>query len=78
MGSMYASVFFLGVQIASSVQPVVSVERTVFYREKAAGLYSALPYAFGQVSRLLNDQETRGRNIFIKMNFCFEFLFNRL
>ncbi|XP_073017623.1 pleiotropic drug resistance protein 1-like [Primulina eburnea] len=48
MGSMYASVFFLGVQIASSVQPVVSVERTVFYREKAAGLYSALPYAFGQ------------------------------
>ncbi|XP_073141601.1 pleiotropic drug resistance protein 1-like [Henckelia pumila] len=48
MGSMYASVFFLGVQIASSVQPVVSVERTVYYREKAAGLYSALPYAFGQ------------------------------
>ncbi|XP_073017629.1 pleiotropic drug resistance protein 1-like [Primulina eburnea] len=48
MGSMYAAVFFLGVQIASSVQPVVSVERTVFYREKAAGLYSALPYAFGQ------------------------------
>ncbi|XP_073135477.1 pleiotropic drug resistance protein 1-like isoform X3 [Henckelia pumila] len=49
MGSMYASVFFLGMQIASSVQPVVSVERTVYYREKAAGLYSALPYAFGQV-----------------------------
>ncbi|KAL8034647.1 hypothetical protein ABFX02_12G042200 [Erythranthe guttata] len=48
MGSMYASVFFLGTQIASSVQPVVSVERTVFYRERAAGLYSALPYAFGQ------------------------------
>ncbi|KAL7131981.1 hypothetical protein ABFS83_12G041400 [Erythranthe nasuta] len=48
MGSMYASVFFLGVQIASSVQPVVSVERSVFYRERAAGLYSALPYAFGQ------------------------------
>ncbi|KAK4428052.1 Pleiotropic drug resistance protein 1 [Sesamum alatum] len=48
MGSMYASVFFLGVQLASSVQPVVAVERTVFYRERAAGLYSALPYAFGQ------------------------------
>ncbi|KAL3631834.1 transcription factor [Castilleja foliolosa] len=48
MGSMYASVFFLGVQIASSVQPVVAVERVVFYRERAAGLYSALPYAFGQ------------------------------
>lgn len=49
MGSMYAAVFFLGVQLASSVQPVVAVERTVFYRERAAGLYSALPYAFGQV-----------------------------
>nr|AUB45106.1 ABA transporter [Camptotheca acuminata] len=49
MGSMYAAVLFLGVQNASSVQPVVSVERTVFYRERAAGLYSALPYAFAQV-----------------------------
>lgn len=49
MGSMYASVLFLGVSNASSVQPVVSVERTVFYRERAAGMYSALPYAFGQV-----------------------------
>ncbi|KAH6758772.1 pleiotropic drug resistance 12 [Perilla frutescens var. frutescens] len=48
MGSMYTSVFFLGVQIATSVQPVVAVERTVFYRERAAGSYSALPYAFGQ------------------------------
>ncbi|CAN4120751.1 unnamed protein product [Withania somnifera] len=49
MGSMYAAVLFLGVQNASSVQPVVSVERTVFYREKAAGMYSAIPYAFAQV-----------------------------
>ncbi|CAK9174669.1 unnamed protein product [Ilex paraguariensis] len=52
MGSMYAAVIFLGVQNASSVQPVVAVERTVFYRERAAGMYSALPYAFGQVSSL--------------------------
>ncbi|KAK4372801.1 hypothetical protein RND71_008185 [Anisodus tanguticus] len=49
MGSMYAAVLFLGVQNSSSVQPVVAVERTVFYREKAAGMYSAIPYAFGQV-----------------------------
>ncbi|WJZ94697.1 hypothetical protein VitviT2T_013532 [Vitis vinifera] len=48
MGSMYAAVLFLGVQNAQSVQPVVVVERTVFYRERAAGMYSALPYAFGQ------------------------------
>ncbi|XP_073124129.1 pleiotropic drug resistance protein 1-like [Henckelia pumila] len=49
MGSMYAAVLFLGVQNATSIQPVVAVERTVFYRERAAGMYSALPYAFGQV-----------------------------
>ena len=51
MGSMYAAVLFIGIQNASSVQPVVAVERTVFYREKAAGMYSALPYAFAQVSK---------------------------
>ncbi|KAL7166187.1 hypothetical protein ACSBR2_036964 [Camellia fascicularis] len=49
MGSMYAAVLFLGVQNAGSVQPVVAIERIVFYRERAAGMYSALPYAFGQV-----------------------------
>eukprot|EP01018_Ginkgo_biloba_P004087 Gb_05443 [translate_table: standard] len=48
MGSMYAACLFIGVNNASSVQPVVEVERTVFYRERAAGMYSALPYAFGQ------------------------------
>ncbi|CAN6583610.1 unnamed protein product [Malus baccata var. baccata] len=49
MGSMYAAVIFIGVQNGASVQPVVAVERTVFYRERAAGMYSALPYAFGQM-----------------------------
>ncbi|KAK7261881.1 hypothetical protein RIF29_28204 [Crotalaria pallida] len=49
VGSMQTAVLFLGVQNSSSVQPVVAVERTVFYREKAAGMYSALPYAFAQI-----------------------------
>ncbi|KAL6334259.1 hypothetical protein AAG906_014657 [Vitis piasezkii] len=48
MGSMYAAVIFLGFQNGQSVQPVVVVERTVFYRERAAGMYSAMPYAFAQ------------------------------
>ncbi|KAH9609117.1 hypothetical protein KSS87_004483 [Heliosperma pusillum] len=48
MGSMYAACLFLGVENASSIRPVIGVERTVFYREKAAGLYSALPYALAQ------------------------------
>ncbi|XP_061343431.1 pleiotropic drug resistance protein 1-like isoform X2 [Gastrolobium bilobum] len=49
MGSMYAAVFVIGMKNAISVQPVVAVERTVYYRERAAGMYSALPYAFAQV-----------------------------
>ncbi|KAJ0007315.1 hypothetical protein Pint_29985 [Pistacia integerrima] len=49
MGSMYGAVLFLGVQNATAVQPVVAVERTVFYREKAAGMYSPMSYAFAQV-----------------------------
>lgn len=50
MGSLYAAVMFIGVQNSQMVQPVVDVERTVFYRERAAGMYSAIPYAFGQVA----------------------------
>ncbi|KAF9593932.1 hypothetical protein IFM89_026175 [Coptis chinensis] len=49
MGSMFAAVIFLGVSNASSVQPVVDIERSVFYRERAAGMFSALPYALSQV-----------------------------
>ncbi|KAK1393969.1 hypothetical protein POM88_013025 [Heracleum sosnowskyi] len=49
MGSMYTAVIFIGVQNASSVQPVVAVERTVLYRERAAGMYSSLAYALAQV-----------------------------
>ncbi|KAM1255015.1 hypothetical protein TB2_028837 [Malus domestica] len=48
MGALYAACLFLGVNNASSVQPIVSIERTVFYREKAAGMYSPLAYAAAQ------------------------------
>ncbi|KAL6967069.1 Pleiotropic drug resistance protein 2 [Sarracenia purpurea var. burkii] len=50
LGATYAAVFFLGGSNASAVQSVVAVERTVFYRERAAGMYSELPYAFAQVA----------------------------
>ncbi|KAK4479596.1 hypothetical protein RD792_015114 [Penstemon davidsonii] len=49
IGAMYASVLFVGINNCATIQPVVSIERTVFYREKAAGMYSALPYAMAQV-----------------------------
>ncbi|KAG0452254.1 hypothetical protein HPP92_025803 [Vanilla planifolia] len=50
MGVIYASVFFLGASNANSVQPVVAIERTVFYRERATGMYSSLAYAIAQLS----------------------------
>ncbi|KAF5470085.1 hypothetical protein F2P56_010628 [Juglans regia] len=50
LGAMFAAVVFLGGINSSTVQSVVAIERTVFYRERAAGMYSALPYAFGQVA----------------------------
>jgi hypothetical protein len=50
MGALYASTLFLGASNTLTVQPVVvAVERTVFYRERAAGMYSTLPYSFAQV-----------------------------
>ncbi|RVX20123.1 Pleiotropic drug resistance protein 2 [Vitis vinifera] len=50
LGATYAAILFLGASNATAVQPVVAVERTVFYRERAAGMYSELPYAFAQVA----------------------------
>ncbi|KAK9989670.1 hypothetical protein SO802_029909 [Lithocarpus litseifolius] len=50
MGSMYAAILFLGFQNSTSVEPVVAVERTVFYRERATGMFSVLPYAFTQAA----------------------------
>lgn len=51
LGAMYAAVLFLGATNASAVQSIVAIERTVFYRERAAGMYSPLPYAFAQVTQ---------------------------
>ncbi|XVF55669.1 hypothetical protein PTKIN_Ptkin06aG0055600 [Pterospermum kingtungense] len=50
LGAMYSAVLFLGATNASAVQSIVAIERTVFYRERAAGMYSELPYAFAQVA----------------------------
>lgn len=49
LGATYSAVLFLGASNAAAVQSVVAIERTVFYRERAAGMYSELPYAFAQV-----------------------------
>jgi hypothetical protein len=40
---------FLGGTNISVAPSVVTIKRTIFYREKAARMYSPLPYAFAQV-----------------------------
>ncbi|KAJ8768124.1 hypothetical protein K2173_021064 [Erythroxylum novogranatense] len=50
LGATYAAAILLGSSNAGSIQSVVAMERIVFYRERAAGMYSELPYAFAQVA----------------------------
>ncbi|XP_019054935.1 PREDICTED: pleiotropic drug resistance protein 3-like isoform X1 [Nelumbo nucifera] len=49
LGSMFIAVIFLGINNCSSVLPFISIERTVLYREKFAGMYSSWAYSFAQV-----------------------------
>ncbi|GAY38375.1 hypothetical protein CUMW_036220 [Citrus unshiu] len=53
MEALYASCLFLGVNNAASVQTIVSIERTVFYREKAAEMYSPIPFAVAQDKQMM-------------------------
>ncbi|CAL0305014.1 unnamed protein product [Lupinus luteus] len=50
VGSMYMAMLFMGRNNAGTVRPVLLAERTVFYRERAAGMYSAFPYAIAQAA----------------------------
>ncbi|KAL3690439.1 hypothetical protein R1sor_016748 [Riccia sorocarpa] len=49
IGCIYISLIFLGVNNSRQIQPMVATERTVFYRERGAGMYSAIAYGIGQV-----------------------------
>ena len=53
---MYFAVAFVGFENCITAQSVIAVERTVFYRERAAGMYSAIPYALSQVSSMASIQ----------------------
>jgi hypothetical protein len=53
MGALFICITFLGTSNASGVQPVVAVERPVFYREVASGMYSKVPFAVAQVRMAL-------------------------
>ncbi|CAJ2632862.1 unnamed protein product [Trifolium pratense] len=47
-GFMYTATLIIGAKNCNSVQPLVGIERVVFYRERGAGMYSALAYAVSQ------------------------------
>lgn len=47
-GVIFMSVLFVGATNAMTVQGVISNERKVFYRERAAGMYGEMPFAFAQ------------------------------
>ena len=54
MGAIYTTALFLGFTNTNGVEPVVAIERTVFYRERGAGMYSELAYAYAQVNLIHN------------------------
>ena len=53
-GALYFCTFFLGIVNSLIVQPVAAAERTVFYRERAAHMYSVLPYVLSLVHLLMH------------------------
>lgn len=49
MGVLFSSTLFVGISNCLSIQHLVAAQRTVFYRERAAGMYSVLPFALAQL-----------------------------
>ncbi|GAB4820274.1 hypothetical protein N2152v2_007320 [Parachlorella kessleri] len=48
-GVLYAATLFVGATNAMTVQHVASMQRSVSYRERAAGMYGALPFSLAQL-----------------------------
>ncbi|KAL3150185.1 hypothetical protein ABBQ32_000044 [Trebouxia sp. C0010 RCD-2024] len=44
LGALYATTLFFSIINATVIQPVIAAERAVSYRERAAGMYSVLPF----------------------------------
>ncbi|XP_051146775.1 pleiotropic drug resistance protein 3-like isoform X2 [Andrographis paniculata] len=49
LGSMYSSTLFCGINNSATIQPYITKERTVLYRERFAGMYASWAYSFAQV-----------------------------
>ena len=53
-GALYFCTFFMGIVNSLIVQPVAAAERTVFYRERAARMYSVIAYSLSMVPSLVS------------------------
>lgn len=53
LGCMYGTTLFTGINNCQSVIPFISIERSVVYRERFAGMYSPWAYSLAQVSYVL-------------------------
>ena len=54
LGALYATTLFFSIINATVIQPVIAAERAVSYRERAAGMYSVLPFTLALVSTKLS------------------------
>ena len=49
MGALFISSTFLGIVQSILIQPIISMDRAVMYRERAAGMYNVMAWYFGMV-----------------------------
>lgn len=47
-GIIFSGTLFVGVGNCMTVQPMIFMQREAYYRERAAGMISVLPYALAQ------------------------------
>ena len=76
VGSLYSSTLFLGIVNSLGVQPMVNTERSVYYREHAAGYYSVFPFYFAMVSPASTFQAHEPLMVKPSAGFAGEVLFN--
>lgn len=50
LGCLYGTTLFTGINNCQSVMPFVSIERSIVYRERFAGMYSPWAYSLAQVA----------------------------
>ena len=61
-GALYFCTFFMGIVNSLAVQPVLAAGRVVFARERAARMYSCIPYALSLVRSLPRNQISKYNN----------------